>query len=177
MQRRQVLLWAIAAERQLDRWEALVMEHVAGRMNPNVPRISDARIWQGETEHHFAVVAMDHMLEALRVWTVDVPLPPLVVQEVAEVRDLATHWKDNMPVFNMSPRPREPKHSTGKSFAARNPARGPYFWTAWTSERGPMLTPNVSGADARRAVEQVRDAVLAVDPNLTRFVPGTDQPS
>ncbi len=173
-----MLLWALAAQRQLDRWESLVMEHVDGSMWDNLPAIPDHRIWQGEAEHHFAVIALDHMLEALKVWTVDVPLPSMVVQEVAEVRDLATHWKDNMPVFNARPRPREPKYSSGKSFATRNPVKGPYFWAAWSSKRGPMLTPNVSGADARQAVEQVRDAVLADDPGLARFVPPeADQPS
>jgi hypothetical protein len=127
------------------------------------------RIWQGEAEHHFAVVAFDHMLEALNLWPVPVQIPKIVEQEEAEVRDLATHWKENMPVFNRRPRSLQPKYPSGKSFMARNPERGPYCWWAWSSWRGAMLTPNVAASDARDAIHTAEQAVLAADPDLARF--------
>jgi hypothetical protein len=169
MQRRQVLLWAVTARRQLDRWEPLVVEHLqAGQARVAMP---PDRMWQGEAEHHFAIVAFDHMLEALKLWPVPVQIPKIVEQEIAEVRELATHWKENMPVFNQRPRSLQPKYPTGRPFAARNPARGPYCWWAWSSRRGAMLTPNVAASDARDAIHTAEQAVLAADPDLAPYVP------
>lgn len=168
-QRRQVLLWAVAARRQLDRWEPLVAEHLRAKIWHD--KMPADRIWEGEAEHHFAIVAFDHLLEALKLWQVHVPIPEIVQQETAEVRDLITHWRDNMPVFRSRPRPRQPKYPTGRSFAARNGDRGPYCWWAWEGRRGAMLTPNVAAADARDAIRVVERAVLAADPDLARFVP------
>jgi hypothetical protein len=51
-------------------------------------------------------------------------------QEIIEMRDLNEHWKDNAPVFNVRPGRREPNRPSGRSFAARNPARSPYYWLA-----------------------------------------------
>ena len=131
----------------------------------------DELIWQGETEHHFAVVAFDHMLEALKLSPDQVPIPTLVEEEVAEVRDLVTHWRDNMPVFNTHPQSQAPPRKTGRSYATRNPGKTPYSWFSWTSRRGAMLTTNVSATDARAAIRTVQDAVLAEDAYLARFVP------
>ena len=170
MQRRQVLLWAVAARRQLDRWEPLVIEHL-NRLYKDRPSITPERIWQGEAEHHFAIVAFDHMLEALKLWPNSVVMPPVVRDEMAEVRDLATHWIDNMPIFNSRPRPREPTHNTGKAFAARNPKQSPFNWWSWNSGRGALLTPHVSASDAREAIRAVQEAVLAEDPELAPYVP------
>jgi len=129
------------------------------------------RIWLGEAAHHFAVLAFDHMLEALKLWPVPVQIPKLVEEEMAEVRDLAAHWTDNMPVFNQHPRSLQPKRRTGKSFAARNPERDPYSWWVWHSRRGAMLTPNVAASVAREAIRTAEQPVLAADPDLARFVP------
>ena len=141
------------------------MEHLHGRCRGG-PKITSERMWQGEAEHHFAVIAFDHMLEALKLWPNGVKLPRIVTDEVAEVRDPATHWVENMPIFNSRPRPREPKFQTGKSFAARNRKGGPYCWWRWASDKGAMLTPNVAASDARDAIRAVQDAVLADDPEL-----------
>jgi hypothetical protein len=168
VQRRQTLMWALAARTQLDRWEPLVFEYLQSN---GQGKMSSDRIWQGEVEHHFALVAFDHMLEALRIWEAPIRLPDLVVKETAEVRDLLTHWVDNMPVFNQRPRPRDPGYPTGKSFAARNPKNGPYCWWAWNYRHGAMLTPNVAASDAREAIHEVQLAVLLDDPDLARFVP------
>lgn len=169
-QRRHVLLWAVAARRQLDRWEPLVARHLWSTYDRGTPMPPD-QIWEGEAEHHFAVVAFDHMLEALKMWSMPVRIPSLVAQEVAEVRDLVTHWQDNMPVFNTRPRKQDPPRRSGKAFAARNPRKTPYDWFAWNARQGAMLTANVSASDARQAIEAVQDAVLAEDPDLARFIP------
>lgn len=169
-QRRQVLLWAVAARRQLDRWEPLVARYIWSRYDRGTPMPSH-QIWEGETEHHFTIVAFDHMLEALKLWSTPVAIPSIVKQEVAEVRDLVTHWQDNMPVFNTRLRKQEPPRRTGRTYAARNPDRTPYSWFSWSARRGPMLTTNVCAPDARKAIHAACDAVLSEDPGLSRFVP------
>ena len=45
--------------------------------------------------------------------------------ELIEGRNLHEHWKEQMPVFDVNPRPKEPVKS-GKSFAARNPEATPF---------------------------------------------------
>lgn len=169
-QPRQILFWAVAARRQMDRWEPLVVEHLSGTY-PDRPKMAGERIWLGELEHHFSVVALDHMLDALKLWPNKVRLPDLLSSEVAEVRDLSTHWIENMPIFNTRPRPREPKFKTGRSYAARNPTRTPYDWFAWDATRGALLTPNVAAEEARAATQRAVDAVLLEEPQLARFVP------
>lgn len=81
------------------------------------------QIWEGEAEHHFTIVAFDHM--ALKLWPTPVAIPSIVEQEVAEVRDLVTHWQDNMPVFNTRQRKQEPPRRSGNADAARNPEQTP----------------------------------------------------
>lgn len=150
-----------------------MVEHLSGTY-PDRSKMAGERIWFGEMEHHFAVVALDHMLDALKLWPNKVALSTVLSEEVAEVRDLATHWVENMPIFNTRPRPREPKFKTGRSYAARNPTRTPYDWFAWAADRGALLTPNVTAEDARAAIRMVVAAVLADDPELARFVPAED---
>lgn len=174
-QRRQVLLWAVAARRQMDRWEPLVARHLWSTYDQGEPMPPD-QIWMGEVEHHFAVVAFDHMLEALKIWPTPVEIPYLIAREVAEVRDLLEHWQDNMPVFNVRPRRQDAPRRSGKSFAARNPKMTPYDWFAWNSRRGAKLTANVSAPEARDAIRAVEAAVLAEDADLARFIP-PDAPS
>ncbi len=82
MQHRQVLLWAVATRRQLDRWEPLVVDHL--RHAQTHTAMPAARMWQGEAEHHFAIVAFDHMLEALKLWPVPMHIPEVVEQEMAK---------------------------------------------------------------------------------------------
>jgi hypothetical protein len=167
--RRQVLLWAMAARRQLDRWEPLVARKVWGHY-PEATPAPPSLHWEGESEHCFAIVAMDHMLEAVNLWGAPVPLSDVLRLEIPEVRDLLLHWKDNMPVFRQRPRPHEPARSTGKRFAARNPNIHPYDPLAWSSRMGARLTWNVSGSDARAAIAAVQGAVLGEAPDLALYL-------
>ncbi|MGA8247373.1 MAG: hypothetical protein WB797_10740 [Nocardioides sp.] len=169
--RRQAMLWACAAWRQLDRWEPLVARAVWGTYAQGTPPPGSIW-WEGESERHFAIVAMDHMLEALNMWSTPVKgIPAIVRDEVQEVRDLVTHWKDNMPVFNVRPRTQSPPRSTGQRFAARNPNVTPFDPLAWNSRRGAMLTKNVSAPEARAAIKAVLDAAVAEAPELVPYLP------
>jgi len=170
MVNRQRLLWAIATRRQLERWEPLVAAAVRGQMGGSVT--DDADIWLTETEHHFALVAARNLFRAL-----DLP-PPASISidatlraELIEGRDLLEHWRENQPVLNVSPRRAQPPYPSGKSFAARNPKRGPYSWLSWNLKSGALLLPNVPASALHRLLDQVQADVLEKDESFRAFVP------
>lgn len=168
---RQLLLWAVAARRQLERWEPVVAAHVRADLGVG-PRLADAEIWQGQIEHHFAIVAARNLLHAIDLAnSYGITVKPELRQELIEGRDLLEHWKENMPIFNTTPRPAEPKYTSGKRFAARYPRRTPYSWLSWNNKRGAMLLPNVSAVDLHNLIDRVERIVLGKDPQLARFVP------
>jgi hypothetical protein len=125
MVNRQRLLWAIATRRQLERWEpivaALVRDGFASRP------LAGADVWSAEVERHFALVAARNLFRALDLPPrTNVTVDSTLRSELIEGRDLQEHWTENMPVFNVTPRPTQPKYPTGKAFADRNPRSDPY---------------------------------------------------
>jgi hypothetical protein len=56
--------------------------------------------------------------------------------ELIEGRDLHEHWVENLPIFNVMPRPAEPPRRSGRAFAARNPDTGPYWWLGFSHQSG-----------------------------------------
>lgn len=91
--------------------------------------------------------------------------------KLIEGRDLNEHWIENLPVFLVRPRSREPRYPSGKNFAERNPEAGPYWWLGWSSAERPQVLPNVSARAIHELVDRVEEAVLARDPGFRRFVP------
>jgi hypothetical protein len=53
---REVLLWAVATRRQMERWEAIAARWVAGQFGMAEPSDSPG-IWQAQIEHHLALVS------------------------------------------------------------------------------------------------------------------------
>lgn len=124
---RQRLLWTIATRRQLERWEPIVAAGVLGSFAKRV--LDGADVWSAEIEHHFALIAARNLLHALELPpATSVPIDPTLRAELIEGRDLHEHWRENLPLFNVNPRPADPSHRSGRDFAARNPDRGPYWW-------------------------------------------------
>src|SRR5215216_602583 len=120
MVNRQRLLWGIATRRQLERWEPLVASNLRAHLAGRPPAGAD--IWSAEIEHHLALVAARNLIQALELApAASVSVDPTLRDELIEGRDLHEHWPDNMPVFNVTPRPAEPPYPSGKRFAARNP--------------------------------------------------------
>jgi hypothetical protein len=76
----------------------------------------------------------------------------------------------------VTPRSEEPPHKSGKSFAARNPKRGPYWWLGWNGHDGPMILPNVPAHAVHELIDRVEAGVVARDSELARFIP-TREPS
>jgi hypothetical protein len=170
MLNRQRLLWAIATRRQLERWEPLVASHLRVLLADGEPEGTD--IWSAEIEHHFALVAARNLVRALELPpATSVSVDPTLRDELIEGRDLHEHWPDNMPVFNVTPRPAQPPYPSGKRFAARNPKRGPYWWLGWTNKTGALLLPNVSAPALHEVLDEVEAEVLTNDDSLRRFVP------
>jgi hypothetical protein len=170
MQNRQRLLWTIATRRQLERWEPFVAAEVLSGFDGR--ELDSADIWTAATEHHFALVAGGNLLRALNLPpAMKVAADPTLLSELKEGRDLLEHWDDNMPFFNVLPRVDEPRFSTGKRFAERNPRAGPYEWLDWSNTTGARLLPNVSAPAMHRLLDAVEDHVLAADADLSRFVP------
>jgi hypothetical protein len=127
--------------------------------------------WQGEIERHFLLIAARNLVKAIELMEPAPEVDPVVRAELIETRDLLEHWTENMPVFNITPRPRPPGYRSGKDFAARNPDRGPYCWWSWSANRGPMATPNVSGIQLHELVEATVTAALAVRPEMAEYMP------
>ncbi len=163
------LSWAVATRVQLARWEPLVADHLL-EQTYKIP-FPEAGYWQAHREWHFCLIAARNLIGAL-----DLLDPPLTVDqvlrdEIIEARDLNEHWKENMPVFNVRPRRRQPPRPTGRSFAARNPVAGPYFWFTWDSNVGPKLTPSVPAAAIHDLLDRVQARVLNDYPDLAKFIP------
>jgi hypothetical protein len=168
---RQRLLWAVATRQQLGRWEPLVAEFTRGLWGQG-PGLRDGAIWQAAIEHHFALVAARNLIRALDLPNGDpIPVDPALRAELIEGRDLHEHWDDNMPVFNVTPRPRQPTHRSGKDFAARNPRSGPYDWLRWSNRTGPLLLPNVSALALYDLLDAVEASAVASYPSLGQYVP------
>ena len=167
------LRWAIATRRQLERWEP----YVAAALRDD--GLEDADIWLAETEHHFALVAAAHLIQAVEKLapTRGIAIDPTIRQELIEGRDLHEHWYENVPVFNVvrfhrgKRLPSEPPRPSGRDFAARNPGVSPYSWLRFRNKTGPMLLPHVSAPALHEFVDAVEADVLARDESLARFVP------
>lgn len=167
---RQRLIWAVATRRQLERWEPIVAANLLA--DGEGGQLEGADVWSAAIEHHFALVAAHHLLVALDLHPASsVHVEATLRAELTEGRHLHEHWKENLPVFNVKPRPREPGHQSGRDFAARNPGRGPYWWLGWTNKRGALLLPNVSAPALHRLLDDVEAEVLASDARLSEYVP------
>jgi hypothetical protein len=170
MLNRQRLLWAIATRRQLERWEPLVAAALRTHSARQQPDGED--VWSAEIEHHFALVAARNLVRALELApAASVSIHPTLRAELIEGRDLHEHWLENMPVFNVTPRPTQPRHRSGKDFAARNPKRGPYWWLGWNNKTGALLLPHVSAPALHQLLDAVEAEVLANDGSLSDYVP------
>jgi hypothetical protein len=170
MLNRQRLLWAIATRRQLERWEPLVAAILRDSL---ARRPSDAvLVWSAEIEHHFGLIAAHHLLVALDGAPASgVPVDGLLRAELTDGRHLHEHWVDNMPVFNVVPRPAPPPRQSGRSFADRNPGESPYWWLGFDSKKGAMFTPKASAQELHRLLDAVETDVLASDSMLAEYVP------
>jgi hypothetical protein len=167
---RQRLLWTIATRRQLERWEPFVAQAVLGSFEKRRPDGAD--VWAAEIEHHFVLIAGRNLLHALDLPPrTSVTIDKTLHDELIEGRDLHEHWRENLPLFNVTPRPGQPRYRSGKRFAARNPDVGPYDWLAWGNKTGARLLPNVSAPALHEVLDAVENEVLAKDAGLRRFIP------
>jgi len=172
MTERQPLIWATALRRQLERWEPLVALHTLAGLQKSQKPVPEHQvcpslleIWEGESEHHFLLMAAGQLLKALAMLDNPPIIEDIVALELRESRDLNEHWEDNMPVFNVSPtRPTDPPRSSGKRFATRNPKNGPYCWWAWDGNQGPLVTPNVTATQVHELVDVAIAACNAARP-------------
>jgi hypothetical protein len=167
--RRERLFWAVATRRQLERWETLVVailnDDLAGRQSDGT------LIWSEQIERHLALVTARNLLRALDLSPKsNVSIDRTLYEELVEGRNLNEHWPENMPVFNVTPRPREPASHSGKRFAARNPRKDPYS-LGYTNKAGALLLPNVSAFSLHDLIDAVEAEALASDDSVGRFVP------
>lgn len=172
MANRQRLLWAVATRRQLERWEPVVAKH--HRLLMEKRRLDEVEIWAAEIEHHLALVAARNLFHALDLRPASsVSVDSTLRAEVIEGRDLHEHWRENLPVFMVSPRRTEPPYGSGKRFAERNPDSGlyPYWWLGWSNKTGARLLPHVSAPALHALLDAVEAEVLGKDDALARFVP------
>ena len=169
MVNRQRLLWAVATRRQLERWEPLVAAAHLDWLAGGQPDGAD--VWSAEVEHHFALVAAGNLLDALDLPPkTGVPVDATLRAELIDGRNLHEHWTEHLPVFNVSPRPEEPKLS-GKSFAERNPESNPFWWLRWNPKTGAQLMPQVSAPQLHELLDAVEAEVLSRDGALREYVP------
>ena len=171
---RQLLIWALASRRQLERWEPLVAANL--RSQDAGPAFASAYVWEAATEHHFLLIAAHHLVRTIDLAQAGIAIDRTIHDELIEGRDLHEHWRENMPVFMVKPRQREPGRKSGKAFAKRNPDRGPYWWLGWNNHDGPMVLPNVPAQAVHELIDRVETTVLARDSGFRRFIPAR-QPS
>jgi hypothetical protein len=169
MRNRQRLIWTVATRRQLERWEPIVARAVLEGFARR--QLSEAEVWSAQIEHHFALVAAGNLVDALDLPPKSgVPIDPTLRAELIDGRNLHEHWREQLPVFNVSPRPEEPKLS-GKSFAARNPEKSPFWWLRWNLKAGAQLMPQVSAPQLHQLLDATEAEVLAEDAALSEYVP------
>jgi hypothetical protein len=167
---RQRLLWAVATRRQLERWEAIVATIIDAHLYRRPPTGQD--FWSAEIERHFALIAARHFLRAVELPPpMRISVDPVLRAEVIEGRDLNEHWAENMPIFNVTPRPATPSRRSGKDFAERNPRRGPYSQSNWNLKTGALLLPNVSAPALHELLDEAEAEVLESTPSLSEYVP------
>jgi hypothetical protein len=165
---REVAFWAAATQTQIERWEPRFARRVAADTWKAAPPIPKGDIWQEIADRHFVLVAAAQLLSAMKFASFPVRAPEPLATEIRAGRDLAEHWQDNMPIFNVHPRSETPKYPSGREFAALNPRDGPYgFW--WNSKVGPKLLPNVPAADLHVLIDRVKARVSADHPTLAEF--------
>jgi hypothetical protein len=173
MANRQRLLWAIATRRQLERWERYVARDVRLSLaNGGREGLESAEIWLASIEHHFTLIAARNLIRALELDApTSVVLDPDMASELIGGRDLHEHWVENMPIFNVTPRQRQPKHPSGNAFAARNGNDSPYWWLGWGNTTGAVLLPNVTASKLHDLLDIVEADVLSRQPELAAYVP------
>lgn len=170
MVERQRLLFSMATRKQLERWEPIVAKHV--RLLFEKRQLEGAELWAAEIEHHFLLVAARNLFRALELAPAStVATEPTLRAELIEGRDLHEHWVENVPIFNVTPRPADPPRRSGKDFAARNPREGPYWWLGWSNKNGAEILPNVPAHALHEILDAVEAEVLAANAALARFVP------
>lgn len=153
----------------LDRWEALIAENLLNEPHDTV-RSAGALIWQAQFEHPFCLIAARHLLRTLDMSGLPIAVDEVLRAEIMEGRDLLEHWDENMPVFNIQPRPSDPGRKTGKAFAQRNPRHGPYWWLAWDDKVGPKLLPHVPAAAVHVLLDDVEAYVLRDAPDMSAYL-------
>lgn len=162
-----MLLWSVAARRQLDRWEPLVETFIRSLLAKT--EMDPASIWQGEAEYHFLLVALNHMIEAADIKST-VAFDQTFRDEIIDTRHLLEHWRDNMEAFNTTPRVKPPARRSGKNYATRHPRSSPYSWRRYGDPVGAMVTPDVSAVQVRAELDKVDAAVLKLRPKMARFI-------
>ena len=169
MPERQALVWAAAVRRQLERWEPLVAMHTQLVLDPR-RSMPTAVYFEGETERHLLLSAIRNLLKAIGLMDHPPDVDHAVAEEIIQTRDLNEHWDRNIPVFAVAPRTRQPERKSGKAFVVRNPQRSPYCWWAWDSQRGPLVSPNVSATEIHELVEETIVAAVAAEPQFAGIV-------
>lgn len=76
-----------------------------------------------------------------------------------------------MPIFNVTPPPRQPKYPTGKSYTGRNPTTSPYGTLPWSNKTGTLVMPNVSAFALHDVLDRVEARVLAENPPYADVLP------
>lgn len=78
-------------------------------------------MWAAAIEHHFALVAARHLFHALDLPPpATIPVDPTLRAELIECRDLHEHWRENLPIFMVTPRLDVPQKVTiGTTYVGR----------------------------------------------------------
>ena len=171
MVNRQRLLWAIATRKQLERWEPLVASF--WRADPATAHPDEADIWSAEIEHHFALVAVGNLFQALdfapaasvsvdqilRAELIQRPRPPrTLAREHAGIQRITAHGTAASPL--------------GKGVRrSQSRARAILVAPIGSQEGRFAPAPHVPASALHRLLDAVEAEVLTNDDSLRRFVP------
>jgi hypothetical protein len=176
MRRRQAMLWIVGTRLALDRWEEALAEWVDASSRGPAP---SALIWRIEVERHFAIVAANSLVSAVRIASRAKIVPELdaeLAKDIVLLRHLNEHWDTQIAQFSNRAKP-ELNEKSARQFAKRHPGTSPHEFLGWNSHDGPTLGPGVRTCDLRAYMDRAQDAILAASPELAVFLnPAVESP-
>lgn len=172
MQDRQVMFWLLATRKHVRAWEVTLAEDI--RLGLTNGDRGGPLVWSAQMAHHMALVAGQNLLRALdNAEGRYSAMPEPMAREVEVLRHLHEHWDEQLPSFYDVSNP-GPLRRSGQHFVELHPGRSPYWALGWSSKDGPRLGPGVLAGALHEFLDALQAEVLAVAPDLARFVAPTE---
>lgn len=164
-----MLLWVIGARREIERWEYLAAQVLREDLD-KIGTIDGPRYWLSHLNHHLAVVATHHAIEAAKLDPdFHARMDAADSRLIRDVRDLHEHWVENKPIF--FGRIGQPAFPSGRHFRELEPVRPPYAPMSWANKTGLKIAGDVTVHRVHVFLDSAELYVLERHPEFAGFVP------